>query len=113
MKISDLSAKRCSPCTSNSHRLSKKELGDYIDLLPSWRLKEERLEREVKVKDFSEALNLANRIGALAEQENHHPDLLVRWGLLGISLYTHSVQGLTENDFILAAKIDELIPLPS
>ncbi len=109
MKITDLSAKHCSPCTSPPPRLSEREIGDYINLLPSWQLKEGKLERRIKVKDFKDALSLANRIGDIAERENHHPDLLVAWGLLSISIYTHAVQALTENDFILAAKIDGLI----
>ena len=65
--------------------------------------------RSEQVKDFAQALKLANRIGAIAEKENHHPDLLVKWGSLGITVFTHSVAGLTENDFILAAKINNLI----
>ena len=66
------------------------------------------LEREFKVPNFRAALDLANRIGEIAEQQRHHPDLLVAWGRLKITLYTHAIDGLHENDFILAARIDQL-----
>lgn len=96
-------------CTENTPRLTDKEITNYLTLFPDWQLKEGKLERQVKVKDFREALKLANRIGEIADQENHHPDLLVSWGLLKIIIYTHAVQAMTENDFILAAKIQHIV----
>ena len=109
MDIASLSAKSCNECSTKLSKFSHAEAAHYLTLLPDWQLADEKLTRAVKVKDFAQALKLANRIGAIAEQENHHPDLLVKWGLLGITIYTHSVNGLTENDFILAAKINNLI----
>ena len=77
---------------------------------PEWAIVDgRRLEREIVLKDFREALALANRIGEIAEGQNHHPDLLVSWGKLHITQYTHAVDGLHENDFILAARIDALL----
>jgi len=109
MNIVSLSAKHCQACTTNTPRLSDGEIAHYLTLFPGWQLKAGKLEKQVKVKDFREALLLANRIGEIAEQENHHPDLLVSWGLLQITIFTHSVKALTENDFILAAKIKSII----
>lgn len=78
--------------------------------VPLWSLSSDakKISREFKVKNFLEALALANAIGALAEEEGHHPDLLVAWGKLGVELSTHAIGGLSNNDFILAAKIDAL-----
>lgn len=78
--------------------------------IPAWTVKEgARIEREFKFPDFKAALAFANRVGAIAEAENHHPDLLVAWGKVGVVLTTHSAGGLTENDFALARLIDALI----
>ncbi len=68
-----------------------------------------KISKDVKFKDFAEALSFANKIGAIAEAEGHHPDLTVKWGKVGIELSTHSIGGLSENDFIVAAKIDALL----
>ena len=109
MNIASLSAKSCQDCTTKTPKLSEAEIAHYLTLFPDWQLTDGKLNRQVKVKDFAEALMLANRIGTIAEQENHHPDLLVSWGLLAITIFTHSVKALTENDFILAAKIRRVI----
>ncbi len=69
------------------------------------------LEREVKLRNFRQAMALANRIAEIAESQGHHPDLLVSWGRLKITLFTHAIHGLHENDFIMAARIDALLPL--
>ena len=82
-------------------------------LAPGWKiLREHHLEKEFAFKNFKEALVFANHIGRLAEEEGHHPDLLISWGKLRVELWTHKIQGLSENDFILAAKID-ILPYPN
>lgn len=68
------------------------------------------LRKDFKFKDFKEALAFTNQIGEVAEREQHHPDLQLAWGQVVVTIWTHKVDGLTENDFILAAKIDELSP---
>lgn len=104
-----LSQKHCVPCTTASAPLKRSEFAPLALQVPAWQIVEDRrLHRELKLKDFAESLALANRIGAIAEAEGHHPDLLVRWGELIIDIWTHKVGGLTEADFVLAAKIDEL-----
>jgi 4a-hydroxytetrahydrobiopterin dehydratase len=71
-----------------------------------------RLERAFTTKDFDEALSFTNRIGALAETEGHHPAILTEWGRVTVTLWTHKIHGLHRNDFIMAAKIDSLVPEP-
>lgn len=76
--------------------------------VPDWNLRDGKLVREVKRKNFADALGLVNRIGALAEEEGHHPDLCIHsWNRVRVELYTHSIGGLSENDFILASKIEQ------
>lgn len=104
-----LSEKTCVPCRGGVKPLTRQEFEPFMQELPSWQvIDDKRLKKTFKTKDFAEALNLANRIGALAEDEGHHPDLTVRWGELTIDLWTHKIDGLSESDFILAAKIDKL-----
>lgn len=76
-----------------------------------WTLTDQRLQRQVKTADFASALALGVHIAMVAEGEGHHPDLHVAWAALGIELWTHAAGGLTRNDFILAAKIDEILAL--
>ena len=109
MNIASLSSKHCQACTTNTPLLSQAEIAHYLTLFPAWQLKEGRLERQFLLKNFQEALILANRIGEIADKENHHPNLLVSWGCLGITIFTHAVNGLTENDFILTARIEKII----
>lgn len=81
----------------------------HRELGSSWAVVEERyLEKEFRFKDFREALSFANKVGAIAEQEGHHPDLFISWGKVKVQLSTHKIKGLSENDFILAAKCDGL-----
>ena len=70
----------------------------------------ERLERVSPCKDFAEALSFTNRVGALAEDEGHHPAILTEWGRVTVTLWTHKIRGLHRNDFIMAAKIDPMAP---
>ena len=81
---------------------------DMMDNVPGWELNEKGtvIERTYTFKDFAEALAFANKVGALAEEEGHHPDMFVAWGKVRLTLTTHAVKGLSENDFILAAKIN-------
>lgn len=82
----------------------------YEQLDPTWKLiNEQKIEKEYKFKDFSSALRFVDKIGEIAEEEDHHPEIFLAWGLVKMTLSTHSVNGLSENDFILAAKCDEVI----
>jgi len=89
--------------------LKRKELEKLHQELPGWKVVEEHhLEKEFKFKDFAQALNFTNNVGALAEDQGHHPDIYLSWGKVKITLWTHKIDGLTESDFILATKIDKL-----
>jgi 4a-hydroxytetrahydrobiopterin dehydratase len=89
------------PLKGTSLQLLQKELHDNWQIID-----EHHLERTFKTRDFKDALHLTNRIGKLAEEENHHPDICLSWGKVKVVLYTHKIDGLSENDFILAIKID-------
>ena len=108
--MSELAAKECIPCRGGVPPLKGKELTDLQQKLGGgWKIvNEHHLEKEYLFKDFREALDFVNRLGEVAEQEGHHPDLFLTWGKVKVTLWTHSVGGLSENDFILAAKADGL-----
>jgi len=105
-----LSQARCVPCEGGVTALSEDEVRQYHEELGTdWnRVDTRRLEKEYRFVNFVEAMQFANRIGELAEAEGHHPDLLVGWGRVKVYLWTHAADGLTKNDFILAAKISQL-----
>ena len=107
-----LAQKECVPCTGKVPPLKGAALKRlHQQLLRKWKvLKGHHLEKEFKFKNFKQALAFVNRVGELAETQNHHPDIYLAWGLVKITIWTHAVDGLTESDFILAAKI-ELLPL--
>jgi 4a-hydroxytetrahydrobiopterin dehydratase len=90
--------------------LTIQEATENMKELSGWTLSGDarKISKEFSFKNFAEALAFANKIGEIAENENHHPDLVVKWGKVGVELATHSIGGLSENDFILAAKIDKI-----
>ncbi len=108
--MAGLSAKTCVACRSGVASLKGPELAAlHKELGKGWKvMNEHHLEKEFKFEDFREALAFANKVGELAEEQGHHPDLYVSWGKVRVTTWTHKVDGLTENDFILAAKIQEL-----
>lgn len=107
----ELCQKRCAPCEGGIPALTADQVQKLLPQVPEWKLTAEgkRLAREWRVKDFVTGLDFFNRIGRIAEEEDHHPDLhLGGYRNVLIEIFTHKVGGLTENDFILAAKIDTL-----
>lgn len=97
------------PCKGNTPPLEGAELEELRHQLPDWEIVEEHhLRREFRFENFREALAFVNRVGAVAEEEGHHPNISFTWGWVGVEIFTHVVDGLTESDFILAAKIDRL-----
>jgi len=107
--MSTLLSKRCEPCEKGTQPLRGLELATLAAEVPQWRVVDDHhLTREFRFPDFVSALQFVNRAGDLAEQEQHHPDIFLTWGKVRFEIWTHSVGGLSENDFILAAKIDAL-----
>lgn len=106
----DLAAKSCTACRGGTPPMAEREAQGYLAEAPGWELRDggKRIERRFKLKNFEQALEFVNQVGALAEAEGHHPDITFGWGYATISLHTHKIGGLHENDFIMAAKINQL-----
>jgi 4a-hydroxytetrahydrobiopterin dehydratase len=101
--------KQCVPCRGGVPPLKGSDLQKLHGLVPRWAVENDHhIQREFKFPDFQQALDFVNRVGALAEEQGHHPDILLAWGKAEITLWTHKIDGLTESDFIMAAKIDRL-----
>ena len=104
-----LADKRCVPCEGGTPALTRGEIEPLAAQVETWKVEDgKRLTKAFKFKNFLEAVAFVNIITPVAEAEGHHPDLHVRWGEVRVILWTHAAGGLTENDFILAAKIDQL-----
>lgn len=110
--IEALAKRDCKPCKAGTPPLAGEALEKLAAALGrGWELRDgKRLEKRFAFKDFRQALDFTNRIGAVAEAQEHHPDIGLSWGKVEVSLWTHSVGGLSENDFILAAKLENLTP---
>ncbi len=107
--VSSLAAKHCVPCRGGVPPLKGEELRKLAAQVPDWKVVDEHhITKTFLFPDFKTALDFVNRVGAVAEQEGHHPDLTLTWGRVDVKTYTHKIDGLTESDFILAAKIDQL-----
>ena len=106
----DLAQKKCVPCEAESPPLSRSSAEALLSQITGWNLSAEakKISKTFKFKNFREAISFANAIAEIAETEGHHPDLSISWGKVAVELTTHAVKGLSENDFILAAKIDSL-----
>ena len=110
MTTEELRQKKCTACEGTESPLEENEIDTLRGMIsPGWSVKEgHHLEREFRFDDFRQALGFVNKEGQLAEQENHHPDIYLAWGRVKITLWSHKIDGLHKNDFILAAKIDEI-----
>lgn len=108
----NLAAGKCIPCRGGEPALTVAEIADLQLHVLQWQLKEvdgiQRLERVFKFKNYAEAIAFTNKIAAIAEEEDHHPLMVVEWGRVTVQWWTHVVKGLHKNDFIMAAKTDEV-----
>ena len=113
--MAGLADKRCVPCAKGGEPLKGEEIEKGSkELAPDWRVVDEHhLEREFTFEDFRQALDFVNEVGELAEEQGHHPDIYLSYGRVKVQLWTHKIDGLHENDFILAAKIDALESAPT
>ena len=105
----DLAAKTCVPCRGGVPPLKGAELAPLSSQIPDWNVvNEHHISRRFSFPDFRTALDFVDKVGALAEEQGHHPDIFLAWGKVEITIWTHKIDGLTESDFILGAKIDRL-----
>jgi 4a-hydroxytetrahydrobiopterin dehydratase len=107
----DLSQRDCVPCRGGVPPLKGEALARLAAQLGgNWQVVDEHhLQKEFRFKDFRQALEATNRIGEISEQQHHHPDIALGWGRVGVTLFTHKIGGLSESDFVLAAKIDRAL----
>lgn len=110
--MAGLTKEACVPCRGGVPTLTDEEIAALRPQVPEWQVAEvggiRRIRREYRFKDFRQAMDFAVQVGELAEREQHHPDLHLAWGKVVVETWTHKIEGLHQNDFILAAKCDEL-----
>ena len=110
--MENLKTMHCVPCRGGEPTVSEGEIERYLQQVPDWQVIEreggKQLERVFKFKNFRQALSFTNKIGELAEAEDHHPVIKTEWGKVTLTWWTHAIQGLHRNDFVMAAKSDEL-----
>lgn len=107
--MTELANRNCVPCRGDTPPLKGEELGGLRRQVPDWEVVEEHhLRRAFKFKNFREALGFVNRVGELAEEQGHHPDISFGWGYAEVTVFTHKIDGLTESDFVFAAKVDTI-----
>ncbi|MBI2233112.1 MAG: 4a-hydroxytetrahydrobiopterin dehydratase [Candidatus Aenigmarchaeota archaeon] len=103
-----LANRKCVPCEGGIKPMTKKEAEEYLSQVKDWSLAGHKIGKEFVFKDFKEAMKFVNKVAEIAESERHHPDIRISWNRVGLDLSTHAIRGLSENDFIVAAKIDRL-----
>ena len=110
--MNDLTQIKCVPCRGGEPTVTEAEMAEYRLQVPDWQVVEregiKRLERVFKFKNFAQALVFTNRVGELAESEGHHPAILTEWGKVTVTWWTHKIHGLHRNDFVMAAKTDQV-----
>ena len=111
--MTDLSKKKCVACDGDIPPFDQTEIHKYLKKVDGWDVKSDKdksfyLIKDFKFKNFMNSQNFVNKVGELAEEENHHPDISFGWGYCTIKIFTHAIKGLAESDFILAAKIDKI-----
>ena len=111
--MTELTARRCEACRKGAPQATPEEIQEYMPQIPDWEIIEvdgiKRLQRIYKFKNFAEALGFADKVGAIAEEQDHHPSILVEWGKVTLTWWTHKIRGLHTNDFIMAARSDDLL----
>ncbi len=105
----DFSKKICVTCEGIGKPLEKKKILEFLKSVKGWNLSKKKISRTFVFKDFKEAMKFVNNVAALAEREGHHPDFSIHWNEVHLLLWTHAINGLSENDFVLAAKINLLL----
>jgi 4a-hydroxytetrahydrobiopterin dehydratase len=106
--VVELASKTCRPCKGDEPPLADEEVSALLVQLDGWILAENAIQKEFRFRDFRQSMDFVNLVAAIAEAEGHHPDITISWNHVTLSLTTHAIHGLSENDFILAAKIDQI-----
>jgi len=104
----NLTEKKCVPCEGGVPAMSKEQADELLKQVPTWKIVDWKVTKEFKFKNFLEAMEFVNKVAEIAEQEQHHPDITINYSKVSIVTWTHAINGLSENDFILAAKIDQI-----
>lgn len=104
----ELKTKRCLPCEGGVAKLDARQIGEFLGQVQGWEARADQIHKTFRFKDFVAAMRFLNHMAELAEAEGHHPDFCVHYNRVDVTLWTHAIGGLSENDFILAAKIDAL-----
>ena len=108
--IDDLAERACVPCKGGVPPLSEAEVEPLLQRLEGWRVERvHHLTKTYEFRNFKDALDFVSRVGAMAEEQRHHPDIYLAWGKVRIDIWTHKIDGLTESDFVFAAKCDRLV----
>ena len=112
--MSDLANKKCIPCEGNIPAFDISEIHKYLKKIDGWEVKKDEknnfyIIKEFKFENFLKSQSFVNKVGEIAENEGHHPDIFFGWGYAKVKIFTHAIQGLAESDFILAAKVDKII----
>ncbi|MFW9788225.1 MAG: 4a-hydroxytetrahydrobiopterin dehydratase [Candidatus Thorarchaeota archaeon] len=108
----ELASLTCVPCRGGTPPMEGDKIKLMMYIVPGWTKSEgeiDKIEKTFKFKDFAEAMAFVNKVAEIAEEQGHHPDIFIQWNKVTLTLWTHAIKGLYDNDFILAAKIDELI----
>ena len=117
--MDNLSGRKCVPCEGKAKPLTREQIAPLLTQVPEWKVASDdaeaprsplKLRRDFAFENFQEAMGFANEVGDIAEFEGHHPDLLIHgWNKAEVTFFTHAIKGLSENDFIMAAKVDQLL----
>ena len=111
--MNELAGMHCTAITATTQQLNNAEIGQFQAKLPGWEIYQKegvpRLEKVFQLKDFDQAVNFTNQVAKIANQEDHHPAILTEWGKVTVTWWTHKIKGLHLNDFIMAAKTDQLV----
>ena len=106
--MESLAQKKCMPCRGGITPLTQEEIEPFLKQVKGWRCVDgHHIEKSFLFKDFAQGLRFVNKVGAIAEEEGHHPDIYLAWGKVEVKIWTHKIDGLWESDFILASKIDQ------
>ncbi len=103
----DLSKKKCVPCEGGVDKLNAEQVKNYLSMVEGWSLEGDRIGKRYEFEDFVQAMAFVNRMAEAAEEQGHHPDFSVHYNRVDVTIWTHAIGGLSENDFILAAVVDE------